>query len=739
MNNSFLNNIIDQIEQDELESKRLSHQKFRDNWLNLVENKNSKLVDTIEYTDYNNTVLTICPEPITFLKDFDDFSDDKDACIKLFKSKIEKFNKLKVPKINKFWFNTTKSGVNLRPGYLDNEPGSPLSVMMGDENVHGVLVGRTGSGKSVYLNNLIFNMLCEYAPWELDMYLVDMKKVELSRYLNKYKTPHIKAVAATSEIRYVVSVLEYLTNMMMARQNFFSALGIQKISDFRNKYNIVLPRIILIVDEFQQLFKEASSQEAGLIEDYLVSMAKLGRATGFHLLFGSQEMTATLSPSTLANFKIRMALPCDKDVSSTIIGNSAAGDLEVGNVIINTENRKEETNKIFKVPFIDDKEMKGKENYFYYFLKEITDLSNMVKYNKVNKFYSEDKKRDILELEKVIEYIQGVKEEQLDKNSRYSDILILGDAVVYKDRVYDLESTYLEKGKNKNLLCATSDIDDIVYIQKLLATNFKYDDSILHMYYSFNPIVRNKYDIHTDLGGSVEYTENMDKLDELLIEYNLRQVIKESLLKCDRNAQTFLLSYLYGQEELCGVTLKGPIEYVKNNKILGCIHKGSTSAVKMAIEKLKEDSEDLYNVLIKHYLPYIESGGDISKSFRKIYVWLSGVDGVETLSSSEFMRIYKNALDVNMFFMFFITSVDEIKPFFNTSEYIFVSGNNEKIYDKCEVRYTKKSEDCFVIDFRIKSLNTERSFKKYKVKFGESIAPYLDFDSIFVGGDIYGR
>ena len=86
------------------------------------------------------------------------------------------------------------------------------SIQLGDQNVHGLIAGRTGAGKSVFLNTLIHNLLTEYSPWELDIYLADFKKVELSRYLTKYKTPHINTVAATSEIRYVISMFQYLVD-----------------------------------------------------------------------------------------------------------------------------------------------------------------------------------------------------------------------------------------------------------------------------------------------------------------------------------------------------------------------------------------------------------------------------------------------------------------------------------------------------------------------------------------------
>ena len=93
---------------------------------------------------------------------------------------------------------------------------------------------------------------------------------------------------------------------MNARQNFFALLGIQKITDFREEYGVVLPRVLFVVDEFQQLFLEATNKESMEIHELIIAITKLGRATGFHLLFASQEMTGTTMGSTLfANFVIR--------------------------------------------------------------------------------------------------------------------------------------------------------------------------------------------------------------------------------------------------------------------------------------------------------------------------------------------------------------------------------------------------------------------------------------------------
>lgn len=176
-----------------------------------------------------------------------------------------------------YWFNTTDTGINLRPGMpldssgeIQNDPDKP--IILGQDGVHGLVAGTTGSGKSVFLNHLISTMMLEYPAWELDLYLIDFKKVEFSMYLSnkELQAPHVNVVGATEEMDYVLSIFRYLRACLNDREKLFQALdgqsiqngvtNIKNIADFRSfgrdilQKNIVLPRMLLIIDEFQQLF-----------------------------------------------------------------------------------------------------------------------------------------------------------------------------------------------------------------------------------------------------------------------------------------------------------------------------------------------------------------------------------------------------------------------------------------------------------------------------------------------------
>lgn len=757
--------IAEEKEAEGRETRELSHKKFKDNFLRLINEKPKKFLGEVYQRDklhpdecakdkfgnitkpvsYDEKAKVVCcPEPIEFISAFNDCIDNQNQCKKIMQDLIdgkysEQFVKFKRILLDHepadgMWFNKTENGVNLRPGLLDEEMGQPYAITMGDLAVHAVVVGRTGSGKSVFLNNLIFNMLTEYAPWELDLYLADFKKVELSRYMSKHKTPHLKTCAATSEIRYVITMLTHLVDCMQARQDLFTRLGIQKLSEFRKKYNVVLPRVVLLIDEFQQMFQEATNRENVIINDLLMSIIKLGRATGFHLIFASQEMSGALSAKALANFKIRFALPCDSSVSADILGNSAASTLDRGFVLVNTESGKEFQNKKFKVPFIPDdeevlKDGSIKESYFYKTLREYSEQADGYSFTKKKTFYQEDLQTDIEELENRLDNknVKNTKDNYL-ADKRYFDIFTLGNGVVFSDKKYDLETFFLERGKNKNIFAICPDIDDLAYVQMLLAVNFKHStiENAIHYFFDLNPLLSAKYHIQDDI-ADIYIINTQEQLSLIKKKYFTRISVMEAAKQdsVEKFIDVFYDKIIEG--------MNNKEKYLQAKKITLDIFSDSdiSDVLTIAYNKLNDDARYIGYVepLIKFYKYKVEKI-DWFDMFPPINFWISGVEYIELFPKWIF-EIMRNGMSANMLFSLF-TSSDDIRfsDIFARCDYIFASGNNEKIYTKCGMKFTKKSRNSIVIDFKIKSLNTERSFKKYKIKKLKYEVPSLNFDDL---------
>ncbi len=186
---------------------------------------------------------------------------------------------------------------------------------------HVLIAGRTGSGKSTLMHALITNLALNYSPDEIELYLIDFKKgVEFKVYAT-FDLPHARVVAIESEREFGISVLQRIDAEMRIRADRFREAGVQDIHGYRDTPGTPpLPRILLIVDEFQEFFVEEDklAQEAALLLDRLV---RQGRAFGIHCHLGSQSLGGafTLARSTLGQMAVRIALQCSEVDSHLIL------------------------------------------------------------------------------------------------------------------------------------------------------------------------------------------------------------------------------------------------------------------------------------------------------------------------------------------------------------------------------------------------------------------------------------
>lgn len=188
---------------------------------------------------------------------------------------------------------------------------------------HALIAGRTGSGKSTLMHVVITNLALWYSPDEVELYLVDFKKgVEFKAYAT-HELPHARVIAVESEREFGLSVLRRLDAELTTRGQLFRDLGVQDLAAYRRTAgpnHPTLPRVVFIVDEFQEYFVEDDklAQEASLLLDRLV---RQGRAFGMHVVLGSQTLGGaySLARSTLGQMAIRIALQCSEADSYLIM------------------------------------------------------------------------------------------------------------------------------------------------------------------------------------------------------------------------------------------------------------------------------------------------------------------------------------------------------------------------------------------------------------------------------------
>ena len=220
---------------------------------------------------------------------------------------------------------------------------------------HALLIGRIGSGKSNLLHVMIVSLAEMYSPEELEIFLVDFKKgVEFKDYA-VHRLPHARVVAIESELEFGLSVLRGMDAEMTRRGEVFRFAAVQEIDDYREKTGDPMSRLLLIVDEFHELFADegAASQEALNIVERI---ARQGRSFGMHMILASQSISGLRLPrAILDQIGARIAMQCSDADSRTVFAddNGAARFLErPGQGFYNDQNGLLEGNSRFQAAYL---------------------------------------------------------------------------------------------------------------------------------------------------------------------------------------------------------------------------------------------------------------------------------------------------------------------------------------------------------------------------------------------------
>jgi len=178
---------------------------------------------------------------------------------------------------------------------------------------HGVLGAMTGAGKSNLYHVMIAGLTTRYSPDELRLYLIDGKDgVEFQPYRH---LPHAEVVSLRSSPELSRSVLAELIKEKERRNDLFASVGVRDFTEYRRKGQPEgnLPRILLLVDEYQELFE---GDRDGVASDMLLQLAAQGRSVGIHMFLGSQHFGAANMmhrQKIFGNFHLRVAMQMASD------------------------------------------------------------------------------------------------------------------------------------------------------------------------------------------------------------------------------------------------------------------------------------------------------------------------------------------------------------------------------------------------------------------------------------------
>ena len=220
---------------------------------------------------------------------------------------------------------------------------------------HLLIAGTTGSGKSVCINTIILSLLYRHTPNKCKFILIDPKMLELSTYEG---IPHLLCPVIT-EAKKAASVLGWVVKEMESRYRLMTKEGVRNIDGYNAKHKLLMPYIVVVVDEMSDLMLVAGKE----IENYIQKLSQMARAAGIHIIMATQRPSVDVITGTIkANFPTRISFQVTSKIDSrTILGEQGAEQLlGKGDMLYMSS-----ANKILRIhaPFVSDNEIEKINNF----------------------------------------------------------------------------------------------------------------------------------------------------------------------------------------------------------------------------------------------------------------------------------------------------------------------------------------------------------------------------------------
>ncbi len=214
------------------------------------------------------------------------------------------------------------TGENRKPFYLDlHESG---------HGPHGLIAGTTGSGKSELIQTLVLSLALRYSPDEISFVLIDYKGGGMSRVFENL--PHVSGVLTNLSDNRNESgrVLVSLSAEIKRRQVLLRDSGVSHVDSYMKLYyegkvSEPLPHVIIICDEFAELRKEQPE-----FISRLVSISRVGRSLGMHLILATQRPSGVVDEEIKSNSGFRICLKVQDGIDSMeMLGRKDAAEIKV--------------------------------------------------------------------------------------------------------------------------------------------------------------------------------------------------------------------------------------------------------------------------------------------------------------------------------------------------------------------------------------------------------------------------
>ncbi len=195
---------------------------------------------------------------------------------------------------------------------------------------HLLIAGSTGSGKSVFIHNIVLSLIYKNSPEDVKLIMIDPKRVEFNRYNG---LPHLITPEVVMGAHKAINALKWCVAEMDRRYDLMSKAGYNNIKPY-NKSELVkagqfekFPYIVIIVDELAEIM-QANKKEA---ESCIQRITQLARACGMHMVLATQRPSVDIITGVIKNnIPSRVAFSLQSGIDSKTIINTVGAEKLLG-------------------------------------------------------------------------------------------------------------------------------------------------------------------------------------------------------------------------------------------------------------------------------------------------------------------------------------------------------------------------------------------------------------------------
>ena len=170
------------------------------------------------------------------------------------------------------------------------------------QNGHYAICGGVVSGKSTFMQTLIYSLIGRYSPEHINMYLLDFSSKMMSAFEN---SRHVGGVMYENDIDKIAKFFNMLSSILRERKELFRG---GNYAQYTRVNGVKLPSIFICIDNYEGF----RNKTANKYDDFILQLSSEGVGYGIYLVltsggFGTNEIPTALADNIKSTISLEMS------------------------------------------------------------------------------------------------------------------------------------------------------------------------------------------------------------------------------------------------------------------------------------------------------------------------------------------------------------------------------------------------------------------------------------------------